>query len=385
MNAPHQVHGMSLALAPPDWPALTLEEIRRVLQRLPTLGGAQDVQWHSARPFSAAARVETATGPVIVKRHHCRVRSVAALREEHAFMAHLRRAGAPVVEVLHAADGQTAFAHDAWVYEVQRVGAGHDLYRDAVSWTPFIDTAHAHAAGAALAQLHRAARGFAAPARSSAVLVANLQVFAQAEPLPALQRALPTRPHLAAALHGYPWQRDLATHVLPWHARAWPLLSAPGAMPPLWTHGDWHASNLLWNTDHGATRVSAIFDFGLSDRNSALFDLATAIERNLIPWLHLDIGARAQPELAQLDALLDGYAAHCPLGAAQLRCLAALLPIVHVDFALSEIDYFAGITHSADNVDIAYHRYLLGHADWFSSADGQALLAHLHARAHRSP
>ncbi|MCD0246761.1 phosphotransferase [Xanthomonas melonis] len=385
MSAPHQVHGMSLELALPDWPALTVDETQRVLRQFALAHAGETVRWHSARPFSAAACVDTATGPVIVKRHHASVRNVAALREEHAFMAHLRWAGAPVVEVLHTADGQTALAQAQWVYEVQRVGAGCDLYRDALSWTPFTELAHAHAAGAALARLHHAAQGFGAPARSTTVLVANLRLFAQADPLQALQRALPARPFLASALHDSPWQRDLAAHLLPWHAKAWPRLSSPGALPPLWTHGDWHASNLLWKRDAGHAEVSAIFDFGLSDRSSALFDLATAIERNLIPWLQLDLGARAQPELAQLDALLDGYTLHRPLSAAQLQCLAALLPIVHADFALSEIEYFAGITRSRENVDIAYHRYLLGHADWFASADGQDLLAHLLARARRSP
>ncbi|AXM16266.1 aminoglycoside phosphotransferase family protein [Xanthomonas oryzae pv. oryzae] len=385
MNVPHQVHGMSLELALPDWPVLTTDEIHRVLHGCAAAGRLIAVRWQSARPFSAAACVDAESGPVIVKRHHRSVRSVAALREEHNFIAHLRWAGAPVAEVLHDAQGCTALTYDEWVYEVQRVGAGRDLYRDASSWTPFTDVAHARAAGAALAQLHSAAQGFDAPVRSTSVLVANLRLFAQADPLQALHDALPTRPHLAAALQYRPWQHDLATHLLPWHARAWPLLSAPGALPPLWTHGDWHASNLLWDTDDGHTRVSAIFDFGLSDCSSALFDLATAIERNLIPWLRLDTGARAQAELAQLDALLDGYAQHRPLDANQLRRLAALLPIVHADFALSEIEYFAGITRSPTNADIAYHRYLLGHADWFTSADGQHLLEHLHARARRLP
>ncbi|PPV08916.1 hypothetical protein XBLMG947_0539 [Xanthomonas bromi] len=385
MNVPHQVHGMSLELALPDWPVLAADEIQRVLEQFAAVGRLAAVRWHSARPFSAAACVDTASGPVIVKRHHRNVRSVAALREEHSFMAHLRWAGAPVVEVLHDAQGRTALAHDDWVYEVQRVGAGDDLYRDALSWTPFTDIAHAQAAGAALAQLHSAAYGFDAPARSTNLLVANLRLFAQADPVQALRAALPTRPHLAAALQYRPWQHDFATHLLPWHAQAWPLLSAPGALRPLWTHGDWHASNLLWDSKDGSTRVSAIFDFGLSDCSSALFDLATAIERNLIPWLGLDTGARAKAELAQLDALLDGYAQHRPLDANDMHRLAALLPIVHADFALSEIEYFAGITRSSANADIAYHRYLLGHADWFASADGQQLLEHLHARARRLP
>ncbi|CAD7736094.1 Stress response kinase A [Xanthomonas hydrangeae] len=385
MSTEHQVHGMSLELALPDWPMLTADEIHRVLQRLSGHAGGEVIRWHSARPFSAAACVDTATGPLIVKRHHCRVRTVAALREEHVFMAHLRWAGAPVVEVLHDAQGRTALTQGDWVYEVQRVGAGTDLYRDALSWTAFHSDQHAFAAGAALARLHLAAQGFDAPPRDTSVLVANFRVFAQADPIQALEQALLSRPGLAADFEQRPWRSDLAAHLLPWHAQAWPFLSAPGAMPPLWTHGDWHASNLLWRTQDGDTEVGAVFDFGLCDRSFALFDLATAIERNLIPWLNLDNGQRAQPQLDQLDALLDGYAQHCPLGAAQLRLLAALLPIVHADFALSEIEYFAGTTRSAGNADIAYHRYLLGHADWFASADGQRLIEHLHARARRLP
>ncbi|AKU50945.1 phosphotransferase [Xanthomonas arboricola] len=386
MSTSHQVHGMSLELALPDWPVLTADEIRRVLQHFSAPVGSELIRWHSARPFSAAACVDTASGTLIVKRHHRSVRNVAALREEHVFMAHLRWAGAPVVEVLHDAAGRTALADAEWVYEVQRAGLGQDLYRDALSWTPFSSAPHAVAAGAALARLHLAAQGFDAPPRRSSVLVANLVLFAQADPLRAVEQALLSRPGLAADFQDRPWRRDLTDHLLPWHARAWSVLSAPGALPPLWTHGDWHASNLLWRThDDGDVEVSAVFDFGLCDRSFAMFDLATAIERNLIPWLNLDAGQRAQPQLEQLDALLDGYARHCALGAAQLRQLAALLPIVHADFALSEIEYFAGITRSADNADIAYHRYLLGHADWFASADGQRLLDHLHARARRLP
>ncbi|MBD4908175.1 phosphotransferase, partial [Xanthomonas citri pv. citri] len=112
--------------------------------------GSELIRWHSARPFSAAACVDTASGTLIVKRHHRSVRNVAALREEHVFMAHLRWAGAPVVEVLHDAAGRTALADADWVYEVQRAGLGQDLYRDALSWTPFTSVPHAAAAGTAL-------------------------------------------------------------------------------------------------------------------------------------------------------------------------------------------------------------------------------------------
>jgi len=47
---------------------------------------------------------------------------------------------------------------------------------------------------------------------------------------------------------------------------------------------------------------------------------------------------------------------------------------VHLDFALSEVEYFHGITGSTANADVAWYTFLLGHARWFRSSDGQQLL-----------
>lgn len=379
----HQIHGMSLAPATADWPPLRGDEVDALLRRMGLPDAVRALRWHSPRPFSAAAEVDSAAGRLFVKRHHHSVRDARTLGEEHRFIDHLRARGMPVPVLLRAPDGTSAVAIGDWTYEVQRAAAGEDLYRDTASWQPFAGTAHARAAGHALALLHRAAAGYVAAPRSTALLVANLRLFGRADPLQALQRDLRGRPALAAWLQRHDWHGDLHRHLLPWHARAWPLLQSPP--PPLWTHGDWHASNLLWRDRGTASEVSAVFDFGLADRSFALFDLATAIERNLVPWLELDVGGRAAADLDQFDALLHGYAQVLPLGAAQLRLLAALLPIVHADFALSEIDYFAGITGSDANADIAYRRYLLGHADWFGGEEGQRLLRRLqwHAEAAR--
>ncbi|MBN6150059.1 phosphotransferase [Xanthomonas sp. AmX2] len=383
MSACHQMHGMAATPAAADWPPLRADEVETVLRHFALPAAVRALRWHSPRPFSAAAEVETEAGIVFVKRHHRRLRDVRTLGEEHAFIAHLRARGAPVPRLLRSAAGATALALGEWTYEVQHAAEGDDAYREAASWTAFASTAHAHAAGRALAELHRAAAGYAAAPRSTTLLVANLRLFGQAQPLPALQRDLARRPALADWLRRRDWQADLRAHLLPWHAQAWPLLRMPP--PALWTHGDWHASNLLWRGHGAASAVSAVFDFGLADRSFALYDLATAIERNLVPWLHLDDGRRAVAELDQLDALLRGYAAVLPLDAAQLRTLAALLPLAHADFALSEVEYFAGITGSDANADIAYRRYLLGHADWFGDEEGQRLLQRLHRHAAAAP
>ncbi|CTP84813.1 phosphotransferase enzyme family protein [Xanthomonas graminis] len=375
----HQMHGMSLAPAAADWPPLRADEVDALLRRMALPDAVRALRWHSPRPFSAAAEVDSVAGTLFVKRHHRKLRDARTLGEEHRFIEHLRTRGVPVPLLLRTPDGASAVELGDWTYEVQRAATGEDLYRDTASWLPFAGTEHAQAAGRALALLHRAAAGYSAPPRSTALLVANLRVFGHADPLQAVQQDLHGRPALAAWLQRRDWRGDLRRHLLPWHARAWPLLRLPA--PPLWTHGDWHASNLLWRGHGAASAVSAVFDFGLADRSFALFDLATAIERNLVPWLQLDAGGRAPAELDQLDALLHGYAQVLPLDAAQLRLLAALLPIAHADFALSEIDYFAGITGSEANADIAYRRYLLGHADWFGGDEGQRLLRQLQRHA----
>lgn len=377
------MHGMGAVPEPADWPILRADEVDALLRRMGLPDAVRALRWHSPRPFSAAAEVQSAIGTLFVKRHHRTLRDARTLGEEHGFIEHLRAGGAPVPPLLRTPDGASAVELGDWTYEVQRAAVGEDLYRDTASWRPFAGSAHAQAAGRALAQLHRAAAGYAAAPRSTALLVANLRLFGHADPLQALQQDMRGRPALAAWLQRRDWRSDLCRHLLPWHARAWPLLRTPPAA--LWTHGDWHASNLLWHGHGAASEVSAVFDFGLADRSFALFDLATAIERNVVPWLDLDAGGRAAADLDQLDALLHGYAQTLPLDAAQLRLLAALLPIVHADFALSEIDYFAGITGSHANADIAYHRYLLGHADWFGGDEGQRLLRRLrrHAEAAR--
>ncbi|MFC8429505.1 hypothetical protein [Streptomyces sp. NPDC057253] len=56
--------------------------------------------------------------------------------------------------------------------------------------------------------------------------------------------------------------------------------------------------------------------------------------------------------------------------------LPALLPLVHAEFALSELGYFHGITRSAHNARLAYE-YYVGHAEWFAGADGRRLLRRL--------
>lgn len=371
MNDPtHTVHDLAGGETVADWPAISASEVEQLLRGYPPLGEGACVQWHSPRPLSAAVLVGTAAGGVFIKRHHHSVRSAATLSEEHRFIAHLRQRGMPIPAVLEDVDGRTAVTLDEWVYEVHQRAAGVDIYRDTISWQPLLNRQHAYRAGLMLATLHQAAEGYAAPQRDTHILVARSELIAASDPIAMLQAQLPQRPGLVDYLRDRDWPVELGEVLAPWHASLQPALAR---QPQLWTHGDWHVSNLCWSGVSDNALISAVLDFGLAAANSALFDLATAIERNAIAWLALDNGAAAiHPDIA--CTLIDGYRQIRPLNRDDLHLLANLLPLVHVDFALSEVEYFHAVTHSTANADVAYDTFLRGHAAWFQSAPGQTLL-----------
>lgn len=379
-------HGMGLDVVAPSWPALTLDEVARLLRHYPQVGAVTRLDWHSPRPHSSACVADTESGPVLVKRLLRAIRSAVELMDEHRFMAHLQQHGMAVSEVLQANDGSTAHTDGDWTYEVLRVGQGVDRYRDAASWTPFVSTGDAAAAGSALAMLHLAAHGYDAPARSIKLLASGFTLFNAEDPQEVLIRIrhyIQERPALADYLAQRDWQQEVTRILLPFHARLSPLLRG---LRPLWTHNDWHASNLLWQAD-GPAAVTTVVDFGLADRTCAVYDLAIAIERNLIEWLALPsmpVDQRGLVHIDQLDAMLDAYEAVRPLSALETAALPALLPVVHAEFALSELAYFHGVQKSAENSALAYDTYFLGHAEWFNSDAGQYLLDHLRRRCGRN-
>lgn len=361
---------MGTALEAPSWPPITLAEASAVLARWPQAGVPVRLAWHSPRPFSAATLVETADGMLFLKRHHHTVRSVAGLGAEHAFLRHLAEQGQPVVRPLAEAQGQTVLAMGDWVWEAHPLAPGDDLYRDAPSWTPFQSEAHAHAAGAALARLHRAAADYAAPARPAEPLVSSATILGSGDPLRAAVDYVAARPALAGWVAGRPWQEELAEVLARHDAPA--VAGALQARPSLWTHNDWHPSNLTWTAAGG---VAAVLDFGLADRGFALLDLVIALERSAVRWLELDSGGQNLARIGDARALLAGYASEAPLDAADRALLARLLPLAHVEFALAEVDYFAGTVRRPADAALAWQGYLLGHAAWFGGPEGQALLA----------
>jgi Ser/Thr protein kinase RdoA (MazF antagonist) len=369
-----RAHGIDGTLVKPDWPPLTLDEVRPMLARFPRDIAPTRILTVSPRPFSAASVVATRHGRVFVKRHARSVRDREGLLEEHRFLAHLIANGAAVPRVLANQDGETAIELDDWTYEVHQAPPGVDLYREALSWTPFLNASHACAAGIALAQLHRGAQNYSAPRRLNRPLVAGFTIFAADNPASALSRYIANRPALAA----HPATEQHAHQALallePFHHELRPHLPA---LPPLWTHNDLHASNILWTNDPSPT-AGAIIDFGLADRTNAVHDLAQAIERNIVDWLCLhpnSTPANLHVDLPALHGLLEGYESVLPLTAEEAAALAPMTALCHAEFALSEADYFLGVLHSESKALVALDHYLVGHARWFHAEAGSALLA----------
>jgi Ser/Thr protein kinase RdoA (MazF antagonist) len=373
---------MDGTLVPPDWPPLTLEEVRTLLSGFPALGRPERILSASPRPLSAACVVATSKTNVFIKRHHRSVRDREGLLEEHRFLAHLFAHGASVPHVLSNAAGETAIELGDSVYEVHEIPPGIDLYKDAISWTPFRSTAHAYSAGQALARLHLAARDFAAPSRKPRPLVASFTIFASRDPIAAMAHYLAERPSLA----GHKAIRVCAAQAIdllaPFHAELAPLLPA---LAPLWTHNDLHASNLFWSDRTPEARATAILDFGLADRTNAVHDLAHAIERNAVEWLVL-VNNPAHPDnvplhLDHVETLLDGYESIRPLTTEEAAALAPMTALCHAEFALSEADYFLAALHSEEKAVMAYDGWLVGHARWFHCATGRKLLDTVRRRA----
>lgn len=428
---PGLVHGMHAELVPATWQPLDDDEVRDLLaayrrQLGPGVAAAR-VLWRSPRPMSAAGLVELgeaetfprkhgqpttgdvsaetfprkhghattgdvsaetrvgddrahgrahASRTVFVKRHHPAVRSAAGLRTEHLLAAHLRRGGVAVPEVVEADDGSTVAELAGARYEVHRPAEGVDLYAEVPSWRPYETTRHAGAAGEALARFHAAAAGFDLPPRPFGPLMSSVGLSGARDPAAALDQLLAARPHLAIALDRLGASDGLHQHCLPALERASRVL---GPLPRRWAHGDWHPSNLTWSDTGPAAVVTGVFDLGLANRTAPLHDVAIALERSTVDWLAAD--GQPSTDTAAVDAFLDGYAARRPRAAAEWRDLADVLPACHVEYALSEVEYFATVAGSEADAALAANDYLVGHCRYFEDGEGAALVEHLRARS----
>ncbi|MFT4021419.1 MAG: phosphotransferase [Acinetobacter sp.] len=370
-------HGMGTAWEQKDWAHLSELDVQQLQQHFSDLQGHADIIWRSPRPFSSAALIQVNQHRYFVKRSHRSFRKAEDLIQEHQFIAHLAQKGLAVPKVLIANHGFSAIEIGEWSYEVHHQAQGVDIYADHQSWKPFFFKQHAHAAGQILAKMHLAALDYTAvPPRSAQYLVSNQQLLEYPNIVEAIVNRIEHSPALTAYFHDKSLDQNLLVQLQHFHQ---PIHARIVAQPKLWTHNDLHASNLLWSSDAETAQITAVIDFGLSDCNSIAYDIAVTIERNFIDWLQYYENKEITVDEQGLQAFILAYLSeYKPVDA--LRLVPQLLPIVHVDFAISELEYFMGITHNVNHADAAYFDWLIGHTQWFVGEQGQAFLARLTAQ-----
>jgi Ser/Thr protein kinase RdoA (MazF antagonist) len=384
LNQTAKAHGLDGTLVTPDWPPLNLGEVRALLRAFPDAGEPIEIVSTSPRPFSAASVIRTGSGRIFVKRHSRAVRDAEGLMEEHRFMGHLRANGIGVPRIFATCSGETAIESGGSTYEIHAISTGLDLYEDATSWTPFRSIEHARSAGEMLARLHRAAETFCAPSRTPRPLVASFTIFASQNPSEGLGQYLSAHPVLEHDAQTLSDSAMALETLAPFHDELKPLLPA---LNPLWTHNDLHASNLFWSDRGPHAHATSVVDFGLAERTNAVYDLAQAIERNIVEWLVLmqdpDRGDDVPVHLDHLWAMLYGYEQVRTLSHTDARALAPMLALGHAEFALSEAGYFLGVLQSPAKARVATHDYLLGHAHWFRGAGRLKIIEPLRQWAER--
>ena len=262
------------------------------------------------------------------------------------------------------------------MYEAHDVARGTDRYREARSWTPYHSVGDAWSAGAALARLQEVAATYQAAARPGPPLLStSTEVVLAADPTAALLNLLQRRPATTRYLQDRGGPEALLAILRPALDRLAPYLAD---VPVGWAHNDWHGSNLLWD----GLQVSSVIDLGLANRTAPIVDLATALERATIGWLDLTGGGQVTPSSHpdQIGALIEGFESVRRLTDVERAILPVLLPVVHVELALSEVEYYLVVRPDEGSVELAYEGYLLGHLEYFASSAGKQVLAEVRSR-----
>lgn len=369
LSVAHLGHGMGAELEHKDWADISHDELNALKPFYPLLQGEITILWKSPRPFSSAMLIRVNHTSYFIKRSHGSFRSVEDLLQEHRFIRHLFIKGMDVPHLIESVSGKTAIALGAWSYEVHHKAKGDDVYINQLSWKPFFYPQHAAKAGKTLAELHHAAQNFPIlHGRSAQYLVSNQKLLDSDDIQSAIQHRIQHSPELRTYFADKIFDEIVLEQLSGVHQQ---IKTVFHQAKNIWTHNDLHASNLLWSNSGVDAEISSIIDFGLSDRNSAVYDLAVAIERNFIDWLALTENSELTIDYLGLKAFLQAYVAHSSLNHQEYLILPDLLKIVHVDFAFSELEYFVGITRNLKHADAAYYDWLISHTAWFFSQQGE--------------
>ena len=281
-------------------------------------------------------------------------------------MDHLREHGIPVPEA------RTAGSHGGFVYEIQELGIGEDLYQSTFSWSPY-QPLHPGEAGVMLARLHTSAEALPGPGPALASVEIRLLDFR----LDRSDRGDRADRRPAAAARRLPGGARLALRRRAAHA---PVPSAPGAVPRR-TRAAVDPQRLAWHELVVAGRRAhpgAHLGPRLRPRRPHHRRLRPG-DRDREVRGGLGRSARRRPRerpRAPTSVIPPRLHRIRPVSGAEFFALPLLFPLCHAEYQLSEIDYFLSVVPggSEKNAEIAYRDWFLGHTKWQKSEEGQAFL-----------
>ena len=285
MTASPRAHGMDGTLVAPDWPPLTLAEVRPLLAQFPALGEPLAHYFRQPAPVFRRRRRRHSRTPASSSNaitHRARSRRLARGASIPCASARSRRTGAPRVCVRsgrnrnhNSATGPTRST---------RSPPGIDLYEDAISWTPFRTRP---------TRIPRARRWrvFILPRKVLPPRPASRAHWSPASPSSPpsirprrMERYLAARPHSLSHAAVRACAEQALELLAPFHAEL--AATAARARAALDAQRPARLQSLLVSDPmRSDARATAIIDFGLADRTNAVHDLAHAIERNIVEWL----------------------------------------------------------------------------------------------------
>lgn len=363
------------------WPDITMDEADVVLGRLSEPLHARRIIARSGRPMAAGCLIDTGAGDMFIKRYARSVRTEDTILPYHRFVAHLASHGIPT-PTFHwfTAGSETGNGNEAgfgmetvllWndcVYEVSAKAWGEDRYAKAYIWDPPETNREAYRLGSFLGYLDIASRGFDEPRPAPCGYQARFSIFEHEDVLAAADGWLRERPLTARWMRET--GRDFLSDLAQFADTGVRLAPRYRDIERIWTHGDTHLSNFMWQGD----APSAVFDFGMADFNTAVFELAMALERHTIQWLDVMNGDADSYRLDLARAIISGYHAVRPLTDVEKEILPDVLAVSQIEGGVTLIDYWLRSHGRGQDISWGYDVDFLAHGRWYRSPSGVAYL-----------
>ncbi|MFO8065298.1 MAG: phosphotransferase enzyme family protein [Spirochaetota bacterium] len=358
------------------------EELARVVARYPTVGRIEKRGGDKTGRRSAGLLFETETGGrYFLKKRIQSVHPKESVLWRHRVISHLVAKGFSTPAITENEAGETLTEDGEVQYELFEAAHGQDIYHDYESWTPFSRRDHARSAGEALARFHNELRDFSLadatpPGTSPATPETARFDLGFAPDLPAaVERRISASPALSEFFSNIRWKEEISGLYLNFHGEARRYMAG---VQPWVTHGQWQANNLFFEHD----RVASVVGFDLVDVAFRMYDLAAAVDKNAVLWTEIAAGQPNAVRFDVIEELLRGYCSLLPVSMVEAELLGAVLPIHHLDWALSGVEYALVHEASRERAQWYYNVYLRDHVRHYHTPSGQKILSFLrHAAA----